>query len=186
MRFFFEGSLQLPGQLWYADRFVMYHTVRQLQPEHVFEVGTWNGGGSTLFIAQALHDNGRGVVHTVEADPTLYQTAVAAYGRYFPHLLPHVDFQQGFSTERLPALLKQIRRVNCVFLDGLGAESTLGDFRMFEPQMGEGSVLMAHDWFDEKMALLRPQLERSPDWLVEQVITPPESVGFAVLRRYGH
>src|SRR5947207_2106454 len=59
-RWLFEGHAAIPGQLWSADRELLYQTVRWAKPLRSFEVGTWRGGGSTLFIAQALYANGMG------------------------------------------------------------------------------------------------------------------------------
>jgi len=63
-RWFFEGHPKLKGQLWFEDRKLVYHTVRTYKPLYCFEIGTWNGGGSTLFIAQALFENGMGKLYT--------------------------------------------------------------------------------------------------------------------------
>lgn len=184
-RFFFEGHIQVPGQLWYADRELIYQTSRVHRPQIVFEVGTWQGGGSTLFIAQALCDNGSGKLYTVELDPIQHARAVESYRRFLPHLLPFVSFYQGSSSEVYPPVLKQVGRVDAVFLDGFGAEQSLAEFRLFEPYLREGAILMAHDWFDEKMRLLRPTLEADPTWEIQRVLTPPDSVGFALMRKRG-
>src|SRR5574341_2423002 len=98
-RFLFEGCRLLPGQLWYADRALLFDSVRRYRPRFVFEVGTWKGGGSTLFIAQALFENGTGILHTIDVDPQLHAEATEGYRRHVPHLLPHVRFHLGASTE---------------------------------------------------------------------------------------
>lgn len=182
-RFFFEGCIQVPGQLWYPERELLYETVRRHRPEVVFEVGTWLGGGSTLFIAQALHDNGRGTLHTIELDRATHAVAVAGYRSHLPHLLPHVTFHIGSSTTVYPPILAGMSRIDCVLLDGIEPNVTLSEFDMFEPLLAPGAVLMAHDWADVKMSLVRPRLEASAHWVLEQLIEPPTSPGFAVLRR---
>jgi len=147
----------------------------------VFEVGTWEGGGSTFFIAQALHDNGFGILHTTEADSDLVRSTTANYARYLPHLLPRVNFHHGRSTDVYPPLLAELPLANVVFLDGgQDAEQTLAEFRMFDRSLSEGGTLMLHDWDNEKMRLVRPQIEGSSDWHIEKRLTWPNSLGFVV------
>ncbi len=167
------------GQLWQADRRVLYETVRCFKPRVVCEIGTWKGGGSTYFIAQALHDNGGGVLHTVELDADLHNEAVSNYRKYAPELLPHVQFHHGSSIDIYPEILAR-EGVDLVFLDGLGAEQTLSEFHMFEPYFKDGGSLIAHDWNDEKMRLLRPYIESLKAWQLHVVLSLPESVGLAV------
>lgn len=179
-RRFFEGFLGVPGQLWYAERKLLYRTIRHHRPSIVFEVGTWLGGGSTFFIAQALHDNRRGILHTVEASSELYQRAIESYHARLPELLPRVCFHEGASTDIYPALLREIGRVDALFLDGAqDAEQTMDEFRMFAPFLQGSSILLAHDWDNEKMRLLRREIEGSREWKLEQRLTWPESVGLA-------
>jgi len=44
---------------------------------------------------------------------------------------------------------------------------------------------MAHDWGTEKMRLLRPVIESSPNWDIEVQLGEPESVGFVMARYRG-
>ena len=180
VRWLYEGCLEVPGQLWYADRKLLYGAIRERRPQTVFEVGTWYGGGSTYFISQALADNGGGVLHTIEEDAEAHAWAKENYARHLRHLLPHVKFHQGKSTDVYPALLRE-QPVDAVFLDGaLDARQTLTEFEMFAPHLGPGALLLAHDWDNEKMGLLRPHLEAAAEWNLQARATAPESVGFAV------
>lgn len=183
-RWFFEGNRKIPGQLWSADREVIYSAVRELNPQTVFEVGTWKGGGSTYFIASALRDNGGGLLHTIELERSLHQEAVDNYQRYAPDLLRHVQFHQGSSTDIYPEILSK-SGADIVFLDGIGAEQTLAEFRLFERYFKRGGVLIAHDWNDDKTRLLRPYIEDLPGWKNLAVIVEPKSVGLAVYRFEG-
>ena len=176
--------MAIPGQLWRADRKLLYQTIRRVQPHTVVEVGTWHGGGSTYFISQALHDNGFGVLHTIEADPEAYHTARDNDRRYLPHLLSHVHFHFGKATEIYPPLLRELKHIDAVFLDGSAhAQEALDEFEMFKPFLERKGVVLMHDWDNEKMILLRPRIEQSSEWKVRQVITAPRSVGFAVVER---
>jgi len=183
-RWFYEGCLGIPGQLWYEDRRLLYGTVRAYRPETVFEVGTWYGGGSTYFISSALKDNGRGMLHTVESDRAVYAMALQSYSHQLSHLRAHVKLYVGTSTGIYPNVLKDVGRADMVFLDGGDdPRQTASEFNMFARYMGRGSVLLMHDWDNEKMSVLRPLIERSADWIPRAKIIPPRSVGFAVYER---
>lgn len=181
VRWLYEGCLEVPGQLWYVDRKLLYGAIREHTPRTVFEVGTWYGGGSTYFISQALYENGGGVLHTIEENAEAHARAKENYARHLPHLLPHVVFHQGKSTEVYPALLRELAKVDAVFLDGgQDAKQTMTEFEMFARHLGPGTLLLAHDWDNEKMELLRPKLNASLEWKLLARARAPESVGFVV------
>lgn len=183
-RFFYEGHPALDGQLWYAERRLLYDTVRRARPATCFEIGTWKGGGSTLFIAQALHDNGAGVLHTIEVDPAFAREARENYRLHLPHLAAHLRFHVGDYREQYTAILRGLPRVDLLMLDGAeDAAETLGQFTFFEPHLQGGSVLLVHDWFTEKARLVRATIEDAPEWRVERLLVPPQSVGLAVAGR---
>ena len=183
-RFFYEGCISVPGQLWYRDRVLLYETVRRYQPRVVFEAGTWLGGGNTYFIASALYLNGFGILHTVESDPKIHRRAVENYCRCLPKLIKHVKFHKGVSTQVYPEILRQAGSISMVFLDGSpNAKETESEFEMFRPHLRGGSILSAHDWFNQKMALLRPVIEGSGEWDVKRILTPPASVGLMIAIR---
>lgn len=185
-RFFYEGCLALPGQLWYRERKALYDAIRRHKPENVFEVGTWYGGGSTFFITQALHDNGIGTLYTVEPNRTAFEKAVSGYRHNLQDLMPFVNFFHGSSTEVFPSQLKRFSRIDAVFLDGAqDAIQTAKEFELFERYLKRDSILMAHDWDNDKMETVRPKIEESPDWLLETRLTAPHSLGFVVFRNIG-
>lgn len=184
LRFFFEGSMEVRGQLWYEERKLLYETVRRRRPDTVFEVGTWEGGGSTFFIAQALYDAGVGVLHTVEADASLHHKAVEGYAKHLPHLGSFVRFHLGTATAVYPKLLSQLEAVDTVFLDGAqDPNQALNEFEMFDPYLKKDSVLMMHDWENEKMSVVRKRIESGSEWKVLETLTWPHSVGFVVTNR---
>ncbi|HBH79856.1 MAG TPA: hypothetical protein DDY39_08520, partial [Nitrospira sp.] len=93
------------------------------------------------------------------------------------------EFHSGKAMAVYPHLLRQLGCVDTVFLDGSAdPQEAYGEFEMFAPFLHNGGVVLMHDWDNEKMALLRPALERSSQWRIQQTITAPESVGFAVVR----
>ena len=180
-RWFFEGHPRMRGQLWYADRKLLYDTIRKHKPGVCFEIGTWKGGGSTLFIAQALCENGRGKLHTVEVLRDFYDEARGNYAMYVPHLIPHVEFHLGDYRKIYGNVLQAAGGANFVLFDGAeDAQQTLEQYRFFQPFLKSDTVVMVHDWFTEKAALVRPEIEDRSRWNVLRVLTPPRSVGFAV------
>jgi hypothetical protein len=182
-RSLYEGHLQMPGQMWFEDRRVLYDTVRRLRPQRCFEVGTWLGGGSTLVIARALRDNGGGRLHTIELLDDVHHKAVEYYERHVPELRPFVEFHLGDYRERFPALIDD-GGVDFFVLDGAeDAEQTMEQFRFFDERSRVGTGLFAHDWESEKSRLVRPELEGSERWELGDVVGPPKSVGLAVAER---
>ncbi len=185
-RWFVEGHPKLDGQLWLADRRLLDDTVRAFRPAACFEIGTWKGGGSTLFIAQALCDNGAGVLHTIEVDAAMAAEAGRNYADYLPHLLPHVRFHVGDYREEFGAIMcpgpkpgtYRSGAVDLLFLDGAeDARETLAQYEFFLPFMHRGSVLLAHDWLTDKARLIKDRLEDPAEWRIDTVLLPPRSVG---------
>ncbi|MCW5896056.1 MAG: class I SAM-dependent methyltransferase [Bacteroidetes bacterium] len=184
MRWFFEGHPKMRGQLWYAERKLLYETIRTHRPKLCFEIGTWRGGGSTLFVSQALFENGSGMVHTVEIDKGFYDEAVSNYRTHLPHLIPHVSFHLGDFREIYKPILEEMKSLDFLILDGAeDPRQTLDQYTFFLPYIKSGTVLMVHDWFTEKTTLLKPVLENAEEWEITNVLEPPVSVGLAILTK---
>ena len=184
MRWFYEGHPKLRGQLWYAERKLLYETIRAYRPVHCFEIGTWRGGGSTLFISQALHDNQQGMLHTVEVNKEFYNDAMRNYETNLPELVDYVAFHLGDYKTIYGQVLEECKQVDFLILDGAEhGEQTLDQYNFFAPYLRQGSLLMAHDWFTEKCELLRREIEGSKQWGIVSVLTPPKSVGLALAVR---
>jgi len=143
----------------------LYEAIIEKKPDVVFEVGTRRGGGSTYYISSALSTNGKGILHTVECDPSCHAQAIALYGGQLAQLAPRVKLYLGKSHEVFPLALQSVTGVDALFLDGEeNADQTMREFEMFLPKLGVGSILACHDWNIHKMARLRPLLETSHDW----------------------
>jgi hypothetical protein len=180
----YEGHLCIAGQMWFEDRRVLYDTVRRLRPQRCFEVGTWRGGGSTLVIARALHENGSGKLHTIETDEETHRAAVEDYRQHTPHLLPFVDFHLGDYRDRFAAIVEREGGVDFFVLDGAeDGEQTLEQFRFFDERSHAGTGLFAHDWETEKARLVRAELESSDTWQIQRTVGEPKSVGLAIATR---
>jgi predicted O-methyltransferase YrrM len=184
VRWFYEGHPQLHGQLWYAERKLLYETIRRSRPAHCFEIGTWRGGGSTLFISRALSENAFGKLHTIEIDREFYENAVHDYTSYLPSLLNYVEFHFGDFRTVYSSVLEKEGTVDFLILDGAeDGQQTLEQYSFFLPYMKPGTILMVHDWLTAKTELLKPILENSDVWEIQRVLTPPDSVGFVLALR---
>jgi hypothetical protein len=183
-RWFFEGHSKLSGQLWFKERELIYHVVRTYKPFYCFEIGTWKGGGSTLFITQALFENRRGELHTVEINKNYYIEAKKKYQNYLVHLLPCINFYLGDYNRVYSDILSSIPMVNFLFLDGAeDALETLKQYQYFVPYLKRESILMVHDWFSEKTRLVKPFVENKEEWEIMKILKPPNSIGFVMAIR---
>jgi predicted O-methyltransferase YrrM len=180
-RVFFEGVPHVVGQLYRAERRALYDALVRRAPQYAFEVGTFNGAGSTFFLARAFAQLGQGKLITLEIDPGLQAPAIALYSQQMPALRPHVEFVLGGTPDLFLPWLKQAGSAEFVFLDGAeDAAQSLAQFRFFEPWFRPGSVLAMHDWHTEKMRLLKTHIVESPRWRQLVELGEPQSIGFVV------
>lgn len=95
---------------------LLYALIRNLKPEHVFEIGTYKAGTAEV-ICRALHANGRGVLHTT--DP-FGRHRVPAIVRRWPSELRHrVRFHALDSMAFFGVMLADPEtRADLVFVDG--------------------------------------------------------------------
>jgi predicted O-methyltransferase YrrM len=183
-RVFFEGVPGIAGQLYRAERRALHAALMRRAPRFAFEIGTFNGGGSTFFLAHAFSALGHGKLLTIEIDPGLHAQAVALYSERLPALRPHVEFLLGGMPELFVPYLQQAGSAEFVFLDGAeDAAQSLAQFRFFEPWFRPGSVLALHDWHTEKMRLLKDAVAGNPRWKLLVELGEPESIGFAIYER---
>ena len=70
----------IEGQLSKDERQLLVDTVLKMAapPQIVVEVGTWLGGGSTLYILRALHQLGSGRHWGIESNKDIYEKMIAA------------------------------------------------------------------------------------------------------------
>ena len=180
-RDFFEGIPGVTGQMYCAERRALHDAVVRRAPRYAFEIGTFNGGGSTFFFAKAFARLGRGRLVTLEIDPGLHAQAVELYATRLPALRPCVEFLLGGSPACLEPFLRQAGSAEFVLLDGAEhADQSLEQFRFFEPWFRGGSILVLHDWNTEKMRLVRQRLTTSPRWREVLVLGEPDSIGLAI------
>lgn len=177
-----EGAPGIVSQLWASDRFVLRQLVHTQMPKAVFEVGTFNGGGSTHTLAISLRDCGEGKLYTVDVVPDLVDEAkryIAACG-----LDEYVAFHLGDYRDAFAPYLDEAP-ADLVFLDGAeDAGQTLDQFEFFSERLSANGVIVCHDWQTDKSAGVRAKLSRGAGrWVIRQEIGMPQSVGIAVVSR---
>jgi predicted O-methyltransferase YrrM len=187
-RWFYEGCWQIGGQLLSAERKFLYNWIKAIKPQLVFEIGTAGGGGSTYFIAQALWENGEGLLHTAEIDLGSFNSSVNNHKLFLGYLGAHIVFHHGDAKPCFTPIAPQIQFGDVVFFDGGNeAEATMDQYNMFLPYFKEGTYLMSHDWIsgpgNDKARLLRPAVEADPKWKLIDSLSPPESVGIVLYKR---
>lgn len=181
-RFFFEGALLIPGQMYAAERKGLYDTILKYKPDHCFEIGTYTGGGSTYFITSAFKKLGKGKLYTLESYPYLFKIARRKYKFYLPRLAPYVKFILGDTTKSFDKYIGS--NVQCLFLDGdEDSRQTIDQYYEFLPYFKSGAILMIHDWNTEKTVAIKPILLNDPNWEKIMELGQPISVGFVVFKR---
>lgn len=177
-RFFFEGAIMIPGQMYAMERKALYDTIIKYKPKHCFEIGTADGGGSTYFIASAFEKLKNGKLYTLESYPYLFKKTTRRYNLYLRRLLPYVHFIFGSTTKSFEKYIGD-EEVECVFLDGSDIEKeTVDQYNSFLPHFKKGSILMLHDWRTVKTAAIEPILLNDKNWEKIFELKQPESVGF--------
>lgn len=78
-------------------------------------------------------------------------------------------------------MLQQLDKIAFLFLDGAeDAQQTLDQYNFFLPYFKKGTIIILHDWFTEKMKLIKPLVENEEKWEIEKILVPPISIGLAI------
>ena len=129
-----------PSDMKIEERLWLYSFVRGFQPERALEVGVLKGG-SGLIIANAMEDNGKGVVVGIDPEPMLEVRMNALHGRYRLIRRPS------------PEALQEARGIaggpfDFVLIDGLHLyDQVCRDIEGVLPHLCEGAYVMFHDAF---------------------------------------
>jgi predicted O-methyltransferase YrrM len=171
------------GQLCSMERYALYSLIQKEDPDVVFEVGTWKGGGSTYFIASALHENKHGILHTCEINKEFYDHATNLYDNELKELKPYVCFHFGDSLEVYPDILRKSGMIDILFLDGKeDSDQTVREYCMFRPYMRNGAYMVCHDWKEYKMAELKKRLIADEHWKLITLMQDT-TTGFSIWQR---
>jgi predicted O-methyltransferase YrrM len=94
---------------------LLYGLIRNLKPEHVFEIGCYKAG-TTEAICRALLANGRGLAHTV--DPFRGEYVAAVLKHWPPELFRHVRLHAKDSMAFYKDMERERIHPGVVFVDG--------------------------------------------------------------------
>jgi predicted O-methyltransferase YrrM len=129
-----------PSDMKIEERLMLYSFIRGFQPQRALEIGVLRGG-SGLIIANAMEDNGKGVVIGIDPDPLLDVRRSAFHGRY--------RLIRSTSPEALP----QARELaggpfDFVLIDGLHLYKQVSrDIEGVLPHLQDDAYVMFHDAF---------------------------------------
>jgi predicted O-methyltransferase YrrM len=112
---------------------LLYCLIRNMHPDHVFEIGTFRGGTSEA-ICRALYANGSGKLHTV--DP-FGERAKLVFKQWPPALLGHVRLYEMDSMCFYAQQERERIRPGIVFVDG----NHDYEFALFDIGLGARAVL---------------------------------------------
>jgi|GEM_PF-737256 len=183
-RFFYEAHFGLPGQMLIAERKLLYETIQAYLPRFCLEIGTYTGGGSTFFLAQAFQKIGAGQLITMEANPYYFNKAKNYYQHKLPALAPYIQFVLGDKVADFAPIISEYKTIDCVLFDGAeNGQQTLDQYNYFSPYFAKGTIIILHDWNTEKTASIKPVLKNDPGWKTIKELEPPESVGMVVMER---
>lgn len=171
------------GQMTPSERECMYNVLIEKKPETLFEIGTWKGGGSTYFISSALLENKKGTLYTIECEKKFYDHAINLYNTTLSYLSPYIKFFFGKSEEIYSEILKNIKDIDFLLLDGKeDSNQTIIEYNMFVSHFHSGSLLACHDWNIGKMEKLKPIIKNDKNWtLIKELNEGP--TGFCIYIR---
>jgi len=155
------------------------------KPRVALEVGTWLGGGSTIHLLRALEENGAGHLWGIEADESIYERMIANIRSVSPQLVARFTPLFGLSQEVIPRWLAEQDenfQIDLAFLDGGNNPSEqIIEFRLIDPHMPVGGILMSHDAKLRKGKWLIPYLRRLDNW--ESQLHDVSAEGFFFARK---
>jgi predicted O-methyltransferase YrrM len=163
-------SEEIAGQLNAEERRLLTEAVLNVsrKPEVILEVGTWLGGGSTLYFLRALEKNGQGHLWGIEADQSIYERMLENIRRAAPEAVDRFTPLFGFSRDVIPAWLHEQGPeaiVDLVFLDGgNNPMEQINEFKLLADRIPIGGQLLAHDAKLRKGKWLVSYLSRLDNW----------------------
>lgn len=164
-----DSALPPQGQLNSAERRLLSDAIKATpNPKAVLEVGTWLGGGSTIHILRALEENGSGHLWGIEADESIYERMIANIRSAVPDLVSRFTPLFGRSQEVIPKWLAEMAegfQINLAFLDGGNNPlEQITEFRLIDPYIPVGGMVMTHDAKLRKGKWLVPYVSRLDNW----------------------
>ena len=137
--------------------------VTTIKPELVVETGTFSGI-STLWIAEALRQNGRGRIVTCEYDPVVFANARERFAK--SDLAPWIECRNESSLEtRIDG------RIDLLFSDS-DIPIREQEVRRFLPQMNPTGIILVHDASSHLKHVREGALRLEAEGLISVVLLP--------------
>jgi predicted O-methyltransferase YrrM len=134
-----------PDSIPYGEGETVYRLIRTVQPEATLEIGMAYGL-STLFMCQALVDNGHGRHIAIDPFQTTQWKSIGLRNVQRAKLDRVLTFRESRSHEMLPRLLEQGQRLKVVFIDGCHLlDYTLLEFFYADQMLDPGGFLVMDD-----------------------------------------
>lgn len=123
------------------EKFILYSLIRALKPEVVVETGT-HKGKTSVYLGQALIDNGKGHLHT--CDPWHFDQI--GNFRKIPGMNDVITYYQ------LPGIQLPVEEIDFAFIDGYHVPSEVEpEILYFLPKLKKGGVMVFHDTYPQTM-----------------------------------
>ena len=113
--YFFDNPVAERSLISSQSQALLYSLVRNLRPDHVFEIGTYKAGTTEAF-CRAMHANGKGIAHAV--DPFRGEYIAAVLKHWPPELFRHVQLHAKDSMTFFGDMERQNIHPALVFVDG--------------------------------------------------------------------
>jgi cephalosporin hydroxylase len=141
---------------------LIYTLVRNAKPRHVVEIGTYHGGTSEV-ICQALHENGSGILHTVDAFDYPSAVPIKSWPR---ELRRHLEFYSMYSMDFYYRLNARGIRPEIAIVDGDHSyEAALFDIQSLAKSLARRGFLLIDDISEPGPYYAAMDfLQRNPDW----------------------
>jgi predicted O-methyltransferase YrrM len=146
-----------PSDMRVDERLFLYSLVRGFQPERALEIGVLRGGGGAI-MANAMEENGRGLIIGLDPAPDLRVRPRDLHGRYRVITRP--------SPEGLPEARDAAGGAfDFVLVDGLHQYSQVRrDIEGVLPHVADGAYVLFHDAFHYGVATaIREAVESNPN-----------------------
>lgn len=123
-----------------GEKMLLYWMIRELKPEVVIETGT-HRGLTSLYMAQAIHDNQFGYLHT--ADP--FDWGQTGNFRKFPELEKVMKFYLEEGSE----MINKLEKIDFAFIDGFHEiQDVIPEVKNILPKLSSNAIVVFHDcWY---------------------------------------
>lgn len=168
----------------------LYAFCRLTKPEKVVETGVAYGMGSS-FILQALHDNQKGELFSIDSTFTPWQTK-EMIGVLTPKELRYRrKFEYGSSSKKLKKLLSKLGEIDIFFHDSMHTyRNMLFEFETAWPFLKKGGFIVSDDVltnnafydFHTKVGI-KPLLLSQKNEAISSTLTDPQKSYFGILRK---